>query len=690
MNFDVKKCFAVDLESDIGGMYRLNVDQIGILSQQTFSNIRHAMHQMWQYEFTMKQKSSRSKIRLPLQVSTAKESEAPAREPAQKGKKSAPKTTYVDVKMQTLMSIIERAKEKPLSEKDVQLLSAMAESYGHLTLAIEQKETTMEKLRRMLFGTKTERLKNLFGENRSKGDVSKETAQETQSELTEHLAEPVEPAISEEDGQDSLEALEAELTDGSSSETEAASEMNGDKTDTNGENGTNQKKKRRGHGRNGASSYTGARKNSISNDAIKSGEKCPECDVGRVYVMKEPLVLVRVTGMAPLSADVYALERLRCNICGEIFSAPSPEGVGEAKYNAAAASMIAMMKYGCGIPFHRLERLQNCLGIPLPAATQWLLVSEAVAELLPAWKALVKEAADGEVLHNDDTVMRILQMNDLEKPPSRGKGKKQERTGVFTTGIISVKQDRKIALFYTGHKHAGENLTKVLSERTKTLEPPIQMCDALSRNTTGNREAESPKTQEANCLAHARREFVDIVDKYPEACEYVLRRIGAVYKHDDEARGAKLSARERMEYHQSRSAPLLLELKQWMEEQFHNRLVEPNSSLGGAIRYMLNHWQKLTLFLRVEGAPLDNNVAERALKKAILHRKNALFYKTANGATVGDLYMALIHTCELNGIDPYGYMVALQEHAVEAAAKPEAWLPWNYSIALSADTTDSQ
>ncbi len=100
---------------------------------------------------------------------------------------------------------------------------------------------------------------------------------------------------------------------------------------------------------------------------------------------------------------------------------------------------------------------------------------------------------------------------------------------------------------------------------------------------------------------------------------------------------------------------------------------------------MQNHWQKLTLFLRQAGAPLDNNVCERALKKAILHRKNALFYKTLNGARVGDLFMSLIYTCELNEVNPFDYLTRLQEHADEVATNPERWLPWNYRAAVTAN-----
>src|SRR5206468_10990523 len=121
----------------------------------------------------------------------------------------------------------------------------------------------------------------------------------------------------------------------------------------------------------------------------------------------------------------------------------------------------------------------------------------------------------------------------------------------------------------------------------------------------------------------------------------------------------------------------------WLTAQLDAHQVVPNSGLGRAIRYLLTHWEPLTLFLRVPGVPLDNNVAERALKKSILHRKNSLFYETQNGARVGDLFMTLIHTCELCGANPFDYLTELQRHATELARHPSAWLPWNYRETLA-------
>jgi hypothetical protein len=276
------------------------------------------------------------------------------------------------------------------------------------------------------------------------------------------------------------------------------------------------------------------------------------------------------------------------------------------------------------------------------------------------------------VVHNDDTGMRVLT---LKRDP------KDERTGVFTSGIISVGESRKIALYFTGSRHAGENLAEVLKKRSAELPSPIQMCDALSRNVP-----KLPAGAEillANCLAHGRRQFVDVADNFPDECRYVLELLGQVYGHDAEAREQGLTPDERLLLHQEHSKPVMDQLHTWLEAQLSERKTEPNSGLGQAIGYLLRHWQPLTLFLRKAGAPLDNNIAERALKRAVLHRKNALFYRTLNGAQVGDLFMSLIHTCQLCGANSFDYLVELQRHAHELAAHPAEWMPRNYREALA-------
>ena len=227
------------------------------------------------------------------------------------------------------------------------------------------------------------------------------------------------------------------------------------------------------------------------------------------------------------------------------------------------------------------------------------------------------------------------------------------------------------------------NKSVIVSE--EALAAPVQMSDALSRNTSSLRGAlpEGVEILLANCLAHGRRQFVEVAANFPEACRYVLEALGDVYKYDAEARAAKLPPQDRLLFHQQHSEPLMKTLQEWMEAQFAQHLVEPNSGLGKAITYFLRHWKGLTAFLRDAGAPLDNNICERALKRAVLHRKNALFYRTLHGSEVGDLFMSLIHTCELNDANPFDYLTELQRHARELAAHPSAWMPWNYRETLA-------
>jgi transposase len=428
-------------------------------------------------------------------------------------------------------------------------------------------------------------------------------------------------------------------------------------------------RKAKGHGRNGAGSYTGAEKQKVKHQTLNHCDPCPDCQDGRLYRMQTTGVVVRITGSSPLQGIIYEQEKLRCNICGKIFTADLPPEAGSKKYDAKAAAMVAVLRYGCGFPLNRLAKLQAALGVPLPASTAWEVTEDQVNIIHPIFPELINHAAQGDIVHNDDTTMKILEVmaeiNTVSPKPSR--------TGIFTSGILSLFDNHKIALFFTGQRHAGENLATILAQRQQSLDPPIQMCDALSRNTS-----EEFQTLLANCLTHGRRNFVDVVEHFPDECEYVLKTLGSVYHHDAVTLDQNMTPGQRLQYHQLHSKPLMDDLLLWLQKQFDDKKVEPNSGLGKAIKYMIKHWEELTLFLRVEKAPLDNNICERALKMAILHRKNSLFYKTEHGAYVGDVFMSLIHTCFLNKVNPFEYLTALQENREDLSTHPHRWLPWNY------------
>jgi transposase len=521
-------------------------------------------------------------------------------------------------------------------------------SYVHLLDLLKNKKTSIDRLRKLLFGASTEKLAAVLGGLKdSQPPVAEASVPEASAVDNADAAASPPPAADAE---------------------EAA------------------KKPGKGHGHNGADAYTGAEKVEVRHESLQPGDPCPTCEEGTVYETNRPGVLVRLVGQAPLYALVYYLQKLRCNLCGAIFTAKTPDEAGNEKCDATASAMIALMKYGSGMPFHRLEGLQADLGIPLPSSTQWDIVEGLAEEIEPVFEEFLRQAADGEIVHNDDTTVKILELmgerarqaaleeeDSAKSAENSPEGAKAKRTGLFTTGIVSIRGDQKIALFLSGQKHAGENLKDVLLRRTRELPPPIQMCDALSRNLPGELQ-----TILGNCLTHGRRQFVDVVACFPEECRGVLESLAAVYHNDALARERNMSPQQRLEFHQRESGPMMEELHLWLEQQFEQRRVEPNSSLGGAISYFLKHWEKLTLFLRVAGAPLDNNIVEQALKKAILHRKNAMFYKTCHGAHVGDVLMSLIYTCELCRANPFDYLTELQRHAREVRAVPGNWMPWNY------------
>lgn len=438
-----------------------------------------------------------------------------------------------------------------------------------------------------------------------------------------------------------------------------------------------------GHGRNAAQAYSGAPIVECSHPDLEPGDRCPQCDKGKVYD-SPPKLLVKVVGQAPLGATVYRVQRLRCRLCDAVFTAPLPAAVAQLpKYDPSCASMIALLRFGNGLPHFRLEGLQASLYIPLPDATQWDIVCKAAPSPRAVFEELIRQAAQAPLLHSDDTPMKVLSLM-KERARAEAEGVKPVAKAINTSGIVAVLQNnaneqRKVVLFFTGHAHAGKNMERVLAHRAEELAPAMQMCDALAANVAGEFT-----TIVANCLAHGRRQVADVAEQFPEAARYVIEALAEVYKHDATCREKAYSPEQRLSLHQLHSQPIMRALLAWMAEQFDKRLVEPNSGLGKALNYLIKHWSELTLFLHRVGAPLDNNLCEQVLKRAIIHRKGSLFYKTVRGAEVGDIYMSLIHTCRLCDVNPFDYLNALQQRAQEVIGAPARWLPWNFREQLAA------
>ena len=466
----------------------------------------------------------------------------------------------IQIPIQELNAIVERTRDGALPEAEQATLKAAVDTLARVTAELESTQTTLARVQRIVFGSPSERTAAVLGEEKT-GERPPEDA-------------PTSPP-----------AAAGETDPG------------GAATGTADTDPRREKKKRPGHGRNGADDYPRSPRIAVAHARLKHGDPCPEpgCE-GRLYGQRRaPALLVRVTGVAPLAAQVYELERLRCGLCGTVFTAEPPAGVGETKYDETAAAMIALLKYGCGLPFHRIQRLEKALAIPLPAATQWEVVQQAAARLTPAFAELAEQAAEGSVLYNDDTTMRILNFTQEARTEALPPGARADRTGVFTSGLVAETAHGPIALFKTGPGHAGEHLAGVL-DRREAPDPPIQMSDGLSRNKPGDHP-----TLAASCLPHARRKYVDVANAFPDEVAFVLKTLREVFRTDQQARQKGLSPPDRLLLHQQESAPRMKVLEDWMARQFAEHTVEPHSGLGQAISYMQNHWQKLTLFLRVPG-----------------------------------------------------------------------------------------
>ncbi len=432
---------------------------------------------------------------------------------------------WLDVSVEELEAILDQADERPLTPEEREQLSAAFHTLVYVLGALKEGETTAARLRKLLGITRN----------------------------SEKTADVVGDAPAPDAGNDPPAADEAS----EQGEGEQAKD----------------KPKRPGHGRNGADAYVGALKIEVPHPELKVGQPCPKCDKGKLYGYR-PQKLVRLHGQAPIAAVVYEKQTLRCKLCSEVYNTPSPEGVGDEKYDASCAAMLGLLRYGTGVPLNRMERFQKGMGIPLPDSTQWDIIEKSAIPLAHACDELVRQGAQGDVLFHDDTKMKILTLM-KENAEIIASGDKHKRTGMVTSAIVStMATGQQIALFITGRQHAGENLSDLLKHRAEGLDPPIQMADGSLNNTADKRTADASfNTILANCLAHGRRKFVDLYANFPQECRHVLETLREVYRHDAFCRTQGLSPPERLQHHQEHNEQRMTDLQTWMTAQIESRQV---------------------------------------------------------------------------------------------------------------------
>jgi len=396
----------------------------------------------------------------------------------------------IKLEAQEVDDLQQRIAARQLTVQDYDLFAAIVAAYYFVVNLLTRKKLTIARLKKLVFGARTETTEEVLGR------VARGAASES--------------------------ASEAGCGEASSAASAPGAEPQ-------------QPKRRKGHGRKGADAYTGVEQICVPHESLEPGCDCPQCQAGTVSELARPAMLIRLVGEAPVHGKRYERQRLRCNLCGAVFTAQAPEGVGPDKYDVTVASTIGVLKYGTGMPFHRIQNVQANAGIPLPAGTQWEIVCGAVPDFEPAHQELIRLGAQGDVVYQDDTKNRILELMGKRlakaeaqnaalatesETPSESESESESETdgaaesqtavdpkrrGIFTSGIVSTCGGRRIALFFTGRKHAGENLRDVLAQRAKELGPPIQMCDPLALNMPADLN-----TILSNCLAHGRRKFADV------------------------------------------------------------------------------------------------------------------------------------------------------------------------------------
>lgn len=444
----------------------------------------------------------------------------------------------------------------------------------------------------------------------------------------------------------------------------------------------------RNHGRHGADQYTGCVLHEVAfeDEHLKAGY-CPDCALSqteaRVYTV-DPTVLVLLSGQPVVSGSRYALAKARCGVCQKYFTAPTPKAImGCTKYSPQCISSLAIHHYYAGLPFYRLEMLQQAQGVPLPDATQADLMKSLYKDVIMyVTNELMLQAANGNTLFLDDTTGHILEHTSYNKRTGS-----PVHSNVHATALLSESDGHRIYLYSTNKLTAGKQLSELLNNRSND-----DTFGTMSDASASNFPELADETLLARwiiflCLAHSRRRFVELLDDGDENMALVLEVIAQVYANDKQCKQQQFNDEQRLQYHQKHSQPIMEALRVWLNNLLLYHHVEPNSRSGEAIMYLLKRWYWLTQFLRVPGAPIDNNLCEQAIKILIRYRKNSLFYRTQQGANIGDAVMSVLHTAHYADVNVFDYLTILQTNANDVQQSAADWLPWTYKETLAKQAT---
>jgi hypothetical protein len=375
--------------------------------------------------------------------------------------------------------------------------------------------------------------------------------------------------------------------------------------------------------------------------------------------------LLEFHGSPSVDVERYRKKTLRCNFCGhEVIAKGKIE-----KWQNSAKTSVALQKCS-GIPFQRLSELQSAYGVPISEPKMWELCKSLWDEVgCNIYNELINAISEYKTLYVDDTNARVLDVissNNKKLLQGEAKGK-----SCFSTVVCGEKDGNKIIIYLTKQSYCGQNIAPIVQDGNKNL-----MGDASRMNIPDIEKDKLATITIFNCLAHAHRKFIDLKDFYPDECEYFIKQVQTIYAIDKET--AKMNEFERLETHKKNSRVHIENIYEKIDFLFENKIVEPSSHLGKAMKYWINNKDGLTRYLTKSGVALDNNRSERHLKRLILQRKNSLFFKTLPSSEILSGLSSIISTCRENKINSYNYLNWLQENSKEISKNPSGYLPWDY------------
>jgi len=586
-----------------------------------------------------------------------------------KNKQKTPETTPEDISSarNILVSLLAKDSTNEQTNRALKLALSIIDSYLHLMNILAGKTTTIKKLKRLIFGNRSEKSKNDEGNSGGGGQGNPGNPSSGPAVSGDGSAGPSNPPSS------------------NGNQAQGVSPNNPD-------DGKKKKKRTGGNGRNGHDNYTGATVIKCPLCETETpGAICPSCGEHKLYALPS-ISSIKLIGAAPVLAVKFEKERSGC-VCGAIFSGKAPAEYEDLfagkKYTPSALSSMIHQKYDLGVPFGALGNYQAKLGIPLPASTQANKINDCFAPVVAISDELVRLGANMDCIGFDDTPIKILEGRITKE------GEKTLRGHGSVFVCKNIDGDQTIILFFLDFGHAGKSLLKILQKRQVERSPVICICDGLPSYES---YVENENIIGCNCNVHSRRQFIDHDPEEKDLyCALIIAQYRVVYKNEKYCVEQGMTASQRQEYHAANSneamdtieatcrlitenpdSPNVNQLREKLKLPEYAGPSAPNSDLYGYANYILLRWKNLTNFLSVPGVPLDTNYVERMVKAVIDVRKKSFFFKTVKSAQEAGKVMSVIETATMNGANSDDYIKFILEHPQEVIHSPGLFLPWNY------------